>query len=143
MSFPDQARKTVVRNGGRLTKPRELVIDLMAADSKPMNAYEIADLAKNSGRKIDVSTVYRILESFEKIGIVHFLKGEQRYVACQEIGCKNDNHCHHEFLCDDCGRVSELHIEDGGFFNQIQEKYKNLKIKNHYLELSGICNECA
>lgn len=123
----------------KVTLPRRLVLEILSESDSPLNPYEIVEQAKSKDKKLDVVTVYRILDAFEGSNIVHKLKGDGRYMICEEP-C--DKHCHHQFICDSCGDVSDLHISDEGFIKDLVKKFPGLNIKAHYFEFSGLCKKC-
>ena len=123
----------------RVTLPRRIVLEILDEADKPLNPYEIVDIAQAKGKKIDVVTVYRIMDAFEDFDIVHKLKGSNKFMICS-TPC--DDHCHHQFICDSCGSVDDLHIDDHGFLKKIAEKYSQIEISGHYFELSGLCKKC-
>lgn len=142
MKYTDFAKAVLKEHSYRLTKPRELVLKVLANAKKALNAYELAAKIEQLNEKVDVSTVYRILEVYKELDLVHFNSQKQRYSACQDYDCGQDEHCHHEFVCKKCDEVIEIHIDDENFIQSIQSINKNLNIKSHYLELQGFCGEC-
>jgi Fe2+ or Zn2+ uptake regulation protein len=79
------------------------------------------------------------MDAFEDSNIVHKLKGQSKYMIC-EHPC--DDHCHHQFICDSCGDVSDLHISDESFIGELIKKFPGIKIEAHYFEFSGLCKNC-
>lgn len=126
-------------SGLKVTLPRRIVLEVLSESESPLNPYEIVDAAKGKGKKLDVVTVYRIMDAFEQNSIVHKLKGQNKYMIC-EHPCSE--HCHHQFICDSCGDVSDLHVSDSDFLSEISKKFADLKIKAHYFEFSGLCKKC-
>lgn len=64
MSFTQTALDTLVQHKYKITTQRKHVIDILAKHKKPLNPYDIANKTKNT---IDVATVYRTMELFEKL----------------------------------------------------------------------------
>lgn len=117
-----------------------MVLDILNEIKKPLNPYEIVKKSKNN--TLDVSTVYRVLEVFKSLKIVHFIKDVQGFIPCQDYHCNNSNHCHHQFICTKCSSVEEFHIEDSSYIDALKDKLPGAKIEQHYLELSGLCSNC-
>ncbi len=140
MEFLDFALKKLSEAGYRLTNQRKLVLAELTAEAKPVNAYVIAERVSAKGEKVDVSTVYRMLAVFQELGLVHLV--QQGFVRCIEFECENDKHCHHHFVCKDCGDASELHVEDKKFINELRKKFLNLEIQEHHFEFLGLCGNC-
>lgn len=133
------ALKILKDNGYKLTRSRDQILEVLLASDSPMNPYEIVESAKSKDINLDVVTVYRALKVLKELEIVHFLKGESKYLICEEP-C--EDHCHHQFICDDCGQVDDLHLNDSNLIESISNSYPALTIKSHYFEFSGICNKC-
>lgn len=67
---------------------------------------------------------------------------QQGFVRCGEFECGNEDHCHHHFVCKDCGDASELHMEDKKFIEELKKKFLNLEIQEHRFEFLGLCGNC-
>lgn len=90
--------------------------------------------------KPDLVTVYRILESFEKTGLVRqidFRHGHAHYEWVAE------NH-HHHMVCTICRTIYPLHDEEMELaIKKISQRNKKLfKITDHALEFFGTCSSC-
>lgn len=140
MQFLNHSIGKIKSSGGRITKTKLAVLEVLEKLEKPSNPYEIAEAVRQAGGRIDVVTVYRILESFEQLELVH--KSEKGYVPCTHFSCSDGGHCHHQFFCDSCERAIEVHINDGEFMNMIKLKFADLQIKSHDFRFSGLCNKC-
>ncbi len=90
--------------GLRITLPRRLICQVLAASSdEHLSAIDIAERA-GTPDPIDVSTVYRTLEVFEELGVVHHVHlghGPGIY----HLSARSD---HHHLVCEKCGRVVDL-----------------------------------
>jgi Fe2+ or Zn2+ uptake regulation protein len=139
MNFTQFATNELEKAKYRITQPRLKVLEILAKAKNPLNAYEIAVSFKNY--KMDVSTVYRILEVYRKLGLVHFIKG-QGFTACKDWECNDKNHCHHQFVCKKCDNVTEVHLEDKDFLETLKTKLAGFSLEDHYFEFSGLCKNC-
>lgn len=119
-----------IKNAGyKLTKPRLVVLECLRRNKKPRTPQEIFQVCGRNG--IDLVTVYRTLELFQRIGIVfnEEILGETRYFMAAKG--------HHHIVCRRCQKIvclpctMEYSVPQG--FRKIQ----------HILTLSGICNKCA
>ncbi len=94
----------------RNTQHQKAVLELLKNSGKALTADEIrAGLIK----KINKTTVYRMLERFSDAGKVHFVTGQDGkayYALCEN--CKGDHsntlHNHLHFQCENCGEVECL-----------------------------------
>lgn len=143
MTFIEFAQDVLKRNKYKLTGARILVLEVLNKAEKPMNAYDIAEAVKGSKGKVDTSTVYRMLEVFKELGLVHFVREVQGYVRCQDFSCHQQTHCHHQFVCRSCAVVKEVHLTDQDFLNALKKQFKQFSVEAHYLELSGLCEACS
>ena len=113
--------------GYKITQPRKSVIDFLIKQKKPVSAQYIFD---NLKKDLDKVTVYRILDVFEKLGIVfqeHYKKQALYYLA---------NEQHHHIICRQCG-----HTDCVPCYHNFEE-IKNFQNVKHNLVLSGLCNKC-
>lgn len=125
------------KNHASLTKPRKLVFDLLAGQ-EPQS---MQVLAKRAEGQIDRATVYRVIELFERLGIVHRLNIGWKYkVELTDIFGQH----HHHFYCTNCGRAYSLPA------NTMLETMINSVAANdgfnprgHQLEIYGTCPNCA
>jgi Fur family transcriptional regulator, ferric uptake regulator len=117
--------------------------DVLKYLEKSLSALSQLDLQKKFGSKYDRVTLYRILTSFEKDGLVHKsidLKGVARYAMCSHTA--HEGHHHHDmhlhFSCQKCKKVTCL--EDDAFKLNLPKKYILLQA-NFMVE--GLCNKCS
>jgi Fe2+ or Zn2+ uptake regulation protein len=142
MQYVEYAKRVLKDNGNRITRPRVLILVAMSNAKVPQNAYDIATAISEKGEKIDVTTVYRFLEVCREMGLVHFVQQAQGYMPCEDFVCDQQKHCHHQFVCNECETVSEIHFDDESFLKSVQKQFKGIFIENHSLELSGLCKAC-
>lgn len=140
MTYTEYSIERVKKSGGRITKTKLEVLKALTGLEKPMNPYEIAEKIEESGARIDVVTVYRILETFEGLRLVH--KSEKGFMPCTHYTCGDVGHCHHQFFCNKCERAFEVHINDGDFLKKIKTKFGDLLVQSHDFRFSGLCNKC-
>ncbi len=142
MSYIEYCKKKLINNGYRITQSRIIILETLENQKKTLNPYEIKKILSEKNILIDTSTIYRILQIFEKHNLVHYLASQQRYIACKDWLCEKQNNCHHQFICRQCNTIEELKLEDKDFINKIQSQYQNISITHHSLELSGLCQKC-
>ncbi len=141
IAFVNKAFETILKKHGyRLTKPRIAVFSILRESRRSLNPYEISKQICRSGDDINTVTVYRILDVYEKLGLVH--KTRSGYTICDKLDCEDHNHCHHQFVCEGCEDVVELHFSDCEFAKYFAEKFSGLVVKSHYFEFSGFCKNC-
>lgn len=123
-------------NGYRLTVARESTFKLLISP-EPQSISQI--LAKASG-KVDRVSVYRNIEVFEKLGIVHRIYVGWKYKI--ELSDVFTSH-HHHLSCLGCGKIidieDEQHIDD--FIQEVTKKF-DFEPRSHQFEVDGYCKDC-
>ena len=128
-----------LQSGGyRLTAPMRVIVEILCQSERILGPLELFDLGRKTYPQLGLVTVYRTLEKLEEVGLV------QRVHQA--------NHCHgylraaqgheHVLLCTHCGRVEYFTGDDlGGLLQEIAQKSK-FQIKEHWLQLHGLCENC-
>lgn len=145
-NFIVKAEAIIQENQLRLTSPRKMLIAFLAENKAPMTPYEIRDKLKIQGQKADVVTIYRILDEFEKLGLVHKVMTLGRYVRCDEAEleahCEKDHDCHHYLICENCHKVEEISGENLHDLEKVIASKMKFQVKRHFLEFLGLCSSC-
>lgn len=129
---------SVGQAGHRLTTPRRLVAELVAAREGHFTAADLVADARRQRRAIGRASVFRALELFTELGLVERVDlptGDHAYVACQAVH-------HHHAICTRCGRsfdVSEVGL--GPVLADIAQRL-DFQVTTHRLEVFGVCAAC-
>ncbi len=119
-----------------LTKPRRIIFNLLLGQ-KPQSMQRLVAAA---GPKVDRATVYRTIDLFEKLGIVHKLNIGFKYKL--ELSDAFVGH-HHHFYCTGCERTYSLEAN-----TMLETMIDTLTLKaghsprGHQLEIYGLCRSC-
>lgn len=130
-------RKILEDGGYKVTKGRLLIFRLLRNHHEPQ---AIASLVVASSKQIDRVSVYRIIELYEKLGIVKRIHIGWKYKL--ELSDIFLDH-HHHISCLKCGRIVAIEEDD-----EIEKLIKKLGDRSgfnqisHQLELQGYCREC-
>lgn len=119
-----------------LTKPRTQVYDVLS-HSKPLTMQElIASLPE-----LNKTTVYRIVDLFEKLGIVQRLQLGWKYKL--ELSNEYQEH-HHHVTCLQCGSIVAL-PEDEALEGRLLHlaRAQGFTPKDHQIEVRGLCRDCS
>jgi Fe2+ or Zn2+ uptake regulation protein len=142
----EKITKIIKEKSLRVTKPRLAVARVLLNEkSKYLTSEEIYFKISNiEGVTCDLVSVYRILATFEEIGIIkktELYKEATRYILQDSI-CDSGSRHEHFFKCTQCFTIEafsdcfvskkEKELETSG--------YRNL---THHLEISGLCPTCA
>src|SRR3954464_4350604 len=85
--YEEHALKELRNAGYRITMPRVQVIRALADTTKALSAYAIHEKIINSGGKIDVVSVYRILSTLQEVGLIHHIGIVDGYFPCRMTDC--------------------------------------------------------
>lgn len=103
------------------------------------NAISVVILVERLHRKMNKTTVYRVLERLENEGILHSFTGKDglKWYA-KYNGCSSSNHMdlHPHFQCRDCGKTACLAIDI------LIPSVSNYRIDSAELLLIGQCEDC-
>lgn len=129
-------KQILADNGYSLTRAREQTFKLLLSP-EPQSMNELLNKAKGS---VDRVSVYRNIDVFEKVGIVHRIYIGWKYKL--ELSDQFIGH-HHHFSCLKCGRT--IDIEEGAdiesFVKSVAQKF-NFEPRRHQFEIDGYCNNC-
>lgn len=127
--------------GMRLTETRLQMIQTLQEQLTSKTALEIYELIqRNKGQKIlDLTTVYRCLDQFEKLGLVESEFRRDRTKAY--IWSENRRH-EHFVVCKSCFISMPLPGCEMGAIHRLVKKMGFSEV-SHKLELLGLCQQCS
>ncbi|MFA6358022.1 MAG: Fur family transcriptional regulator [Candidatus Omnitrophota bacterium] len=131
---------TLKENHLKITHRRKAVIELFLKEGRYLGPYEIRDRLKKIHLKVGLPSVYRILEEFEKAGIL--VKVEHKSRQLYYSLCKNPYKDHHHFICRECNKVEEVEFCNFQEISRFIEKKLNAKVQYHSLHIEGLCSKC-
>lgn len=147
MNYPEIAMQLLKKRGYRHTKPRELVLEILDQANVSLSPYDIIDKIKETGRKGDVVSVYRILQTLEENGIVHRVISSGKYRKCHLSDDMDSHstqrHCHHNLVCRACGNIEEINCQGMNLIEQVVSTQSMFQIDSHALEFYGTCKNCT
>ncbi len=127
----------------KLTSQREQILKaLLRNQDQHLTAEEVYKLVKQEIPEIGLATVYRTLELFLELEIIHSIAMEDGCRHYEFLGQDEQQHQHHHLICTQCGKiisVSEDLLENLEI--SLAQKYGFI-VENHQLKLFGICREC-
>lgn len=121
--------------GYRLTKQRQILLESLT--DYPQSIVQIKQTLDQKHINIDQTTVYRSLDCLVKLGLV----GKTRFGDNTSKFELLDNHHHHHLVCEKCGIVEDIPLNDEKMISDIGRRTK-FKITRHSLEFFGICEKC-
>jgi Fur family ferric uptake transcriptional regulator len=133
------ARQILHSSSQRVTAQRTLLLDVLRRSGGHVDADELYRRARKKNSRISLSTVYRNLQLFKKLGLVeerHFDEEHHHY----EVKSGEE---HQHLLCLGCGQVVEFDYPAVNRFRKgISNKY-DFDITGVEIHLTGLCSECS
>ncbi|MBQ49407.1 MAG: hypothetical protein CMP10_18660 [Zetaproteobacteria bacterium] len=130
--------------GWRITEQRKSLYSILLEKSEPMSSKDILAVHKKiySGKSMDLVTIYRIMDKFQEIGLIHKVGQGGKYVVCEHLDCKSSFHLIE--LCKSCGSAEEKHVPTkliSPLFDYVNKKHKFLSA-SHSFCIEGYCLSC-
>lgn len=127
--------------GVRLTRQREILLELIDKSGKHLDAETLFQLAKEQDPKLNRVTVYRTLKMLKESGLVDELDlmhygGDQHYY---ETRLKQE---HAHIICLRCGKVEEFFGEPLHKLRRQVEQHFGFQIVIARTEIGGYCSHC-
>jgi Fur family ferric uptake transcriptional regulator len=136
------AMKDSLRERGvRLTRQRQILLDLIDSSGRHLDAEHLFQLAKEKDPKLNRVTVYRTLKMLKMSGLVDELDlmhygGDQHYY---ETRLKQE---HAHIICLRCGKVEEFFGEPLQRLRKQVETHFGFEILITRTEIGGYCSHC-
>lgn len=134
---PESILERIVAAGGRRTMSRQAVIRVIVDSHGHSSADEIATRVQQDFPSVDVSTVYRTLETLRGLEIVdrvYFPDGNAVYHL--------RDHEHHHLCCEKCGSIKEVPVSVlKGLEIALLEDF-GFDLHARPLGLFGLCEKC-
>ncbi len=140
MSQP-AAREALKQRGFRLTRQRQILLDLLERTGAHLDAETLYRMAHQQDPKLNRVTVYRTLKMLKEGGLVDELDlmhhaGEQHYYETR----RKQEHAH--VVCLRCGKVEEFFGEPLQQLKRQVEKTFGFQILIARTEIGGYCAHC-
>ncbi|GBD39057.1 Transcriptional regulator PerR [bacterium HR37] len=123
--------------GIKITPQRVAIYRELANTDEHPSAEAIYKKIKNYYPNISLTTIYRTLETFEKLGlvsVVNILYNAARYDANLEP--------HHHMVCVECKKVEDFYDESLSKLDFSQKTLSRYKVLGYTVQLNGICKDC-
>lgn len=149
VTYTERALSQLKAKGYRMTKPRRLVIEVLEHATESLSPYDIKARLEQHGERVDTVSIYRIIECLEKHKLAHRLLLQYgKVLKCQledESCCHRHqaDHCHHFLICEQCGKIEEMHCVGLGPVADQVTRQSGFQVKSHHLEFVGLCLSCA
>lgn len=126
-------------SGCRLTGPRRAIVELLAESQRALDPLALFEMGRREYPGLGLVTVYRTLEKLEGLGLVQRV---HRPDGCHTYLRAGQGH-EHLLVCTFCGRAEFFSGDDLGGLIQAIAVRSGFQIREHWLQLYGLCQSCA
>ncbi|MHB1454038.1 MAG: Fur family transcriptional regulator [Saccharofermentanales bacterium] len=126
--------------GLRHTKQRHDLMNLLRTSGVPLSAQEIFSKLVGSGSRLNLSTVYRTLDTLESYRIIRKIVIESENMALYEY---NETGHRHYLICLGCKKIRSIEECPLGSYEITLSKETDFVIEGHSLNIYGYCPECV
>ena len=133
MTAADEMLNQLREQGGRVTTARRLVVATLIDATTHLTAEDLAATIQAQHPEVHLSTVYRTLDSLEKLGIVehtHIGHGASVY----HVGMT-----HQHLVCEECGPVIDVPRSSPRELRETLRQQYGLRVAHRTLRLLGRC----
>src|SRR2546430_10591330 len=137
----DSIRGSLADKGVRLTRQRQILLELIDKSGQHLDAEKLYQMAKEKDPKLNRVTVYRTLKLLKEGGLVDELDlmhygGDQHYYETRT----KQEHAH--VICLRCGKVEEFFGEPLQRLRRQIESHFGFQIVLARTEVGGYCSHC-
>ena len=136
--MPKANNSAMKANGIRVTNQRAIIMEIIRQGQGHLDADEIYRQARVKGPRLSLSTVYRTLQMFKKLGLVeevHFSDAHHHY----EVKPSAE---HHHLVCLGCGRVIEFQYPLSRDIKRNVPESSDFDITETKIRMTGYCSTC-
>lgn len=133
------ARRTLDSSAGlRVTSQRALILGIIRQRQGHVDAFEVYRQAREKQPRLSLSTVYRNLQMFKKLGLVketHFDEDHHHY----EVKPPTE---HHHLVCMGCGQIIEFRYPLSRYVRRNVPEASDFEIVDTEIRMRGYCTKC-
>lgn len=124
--------------GLRVTKQRSLLLEVIRQGKSHLDADEVYRRARRKQPQLSLSTVYRALRLFKKLGLVEetHLDDEHHHY---EVKSETE---HHHLVCLKCGKVVEFSYPFSRNVRENVAEAQDFEIIGTEVLITGYCSKC-
>ncbi len=120
--------------GLKITPQRLAVYEVLLKSTNHPTVEDIYEEVKKRYPYVSLATVYRTLETLERIGLVKrvcFWGNSARYDANLSE--------HHHLICERCGRIEDVNI---GEVIELPQEFHGFRTNGYSINIYGLCPDC-
>lgn len=135
------AENALIASGEQWTAMRAAVFDVLAGQSRPVSAYDIAEtLSRREDRRVAANSIYRILDLFVANNLALKIESANAYVANPHPGCVHD--CIF-LLCEACHGTTHIDQDIVAAGVRKAARAAGFAPERTVIEVRGTCDSCA
>lgn len=136
----DETKELFRSRGIKNTNQRQMIYSFLSSRNQPITAEDIyMELSGNEDTRLNLSTVYRILDTFTKKGLVIKSSLNMEGKATYEI---NHREHRHHLVCVKCNKILPIKGCPLEGYEMYLAERTGFRILEHQLEIRGVCPEC-
>jgi Fur family ferric uptake transcriptional regulator len=139
--WAEHAAQALAEAGYRRGGARRAILELLDEQPCALSAVEIQEALSRRNRDVSRSSVYRVMEELEEIGLLQRVEIGQGMVRYEPV--RSGPGHHHHLVCDRCGRLQPF--TDDGLERAIRRLSDRvpLHVSEHEIVIHGACETCA
>jgi Fur family ferric uptake transcriptional regulator len=139
--WAERAAQALTDAGYRRGGARRAILELLDEQSCALSAAQIQQALSRRHRDVSRSSVYRVMEELERIGLLQRVELGQGMVRYEAV--RGGPGHHHHLVCDLCGRLQPF--TDPGLERAIRRLSDRvpLRVSEHEIVIRGACEACA
>ena len=127
----------LAEEGGRRTAARYAIVRTLVDAKGHVTADEVAAAVQREFPSVNISTVYRTLDTLEELGVVdHVHLGHGR--AVYHLADADHQHLY----CERCEHIEELPTDKLKPFLRMVERDYGFEVDRRHFAIVGICSKC-
>jgi Fur family peroxide stress response transcriptional regulator len=123
--------------GVPLTVQRRIILETLAARTDHPTADHVYDVVRGVIKGVSRTTVYRVLETFVRLGIVTKVSNPQAKARFDA-----DTARHHHLICTGCDRVMDCNDDRLSSIEIPAEVLAGFEVRDFSLSITGLCGSC-
>ena len=131
-------RKALNAAGLRATNQRALILNVIRKGQGHLDAEEVHRRAQRKQRRLNLSTVYRTLQVFKKLGLVEELHLDETH---HHYEMKPPTQ-HYHLICLGCGQVIEFEYPLARLVKRNVAQARDFEITGSEVRITGYCPRC-
>ncbi|MGF7045572.1 Fur family ferric uptake transcriptional regulator [Paenibacillus sp. DS2015] len=137
-------KRKMFDKGYKLTPQRAAIIRVLLDHSDhPISAEDIFMIVKRQLHSLGFATVYRTLELFCEMNIIHKMNSDEGLARYKVSMIQNESSSHEQLICTACGRKKEVKADWVEPLEKRIERELGFTITDYQLDIMGIFTTCS